>query len=86
MGGSCPADASDQAEPAQAGAQAVGSSLSDSVGNMPTLTAPLAPAEAHFIGRVRATTAWGEPLQALELEHYPGMTELQLQTLAAACG
>lgn len=45
----------------------------------------LPPAEAHFIGRVRDITAAGEPLQALELEHYPGMTEHQLQTLAADC-
>ena len=27
----------------------------------------------------------GSPLAALELEHYPGMTEHQLQTLAADC-
>ena len=32
-------------------------------------------AEAHFIGRVRGRTASGAPLEALELEHYPGMTE-----------
>ncbi len=42
-----------------------------------------AAAEAHFIGRVRDTTAAGEPLEALELEHYPGMTELQIERLAA---
>jgi len=42
-------------------------------------------AEAHFIGRVRATTASGEPLQALELEHYPGMTEMQLAQLSQDC-
>jgi molybdopterin synthase catalytic subunit len=41
-------------------------------------------AESHFIGRVRPTTAAGEPLEALELEHYPGMTEAQLQALAEA--
>lgn len=41
-------------------------------------------AESHFLGRVRATAANGEPLTALELEHYPGMTEAQLQALAAA--
>jgi molybdopterin synthase catalytic subunit len=44
-----------------------------------------ASAEAHFIGRVRPTTASGEPLEALELEHYPGMTERQLERLAKAC-
>ena len=42
-------------------------------------------AEAHFIGRVRAATAAGEPLEALELEHYPGMTEAQLEQLARGC-
>ncbi|MEA5415323.1 molybdenum cofactor biosynthesis protein MoaE [Synechococcus sp. BA-132 BA5] len=43
-------------------------------------------AESHFIGRVRpTTTAAGEPLEALELEHYPGMSEAQLRTLAEAC-
>jgi molybdopterin synthase catalytic subunit len=48
------------------------------------------PAEAPaatclFIGRVRGTTAAGQPLDALELEHYPGMTEAQLQRLAIDC-
>jgi molybdopterin synthase catalytic subunit len=43
-----------------------------------------AAAEAHFIGRVRSTAAGGEPLEALELEHYPGMTEAQIERLAAA--
>lgn len=42
-------------------------------------------AESMFIGRVRATDAEGQPLAALELEHYPGMTERQLQELAHAC-
>ncbi|MDM7951683.1 MAG: molybdenum cofactor biosynthesis protein MoaE [Cyanobium sp. CZS 25K] len=42
-------------------------------------------AESHFIGRVRPTTASGEPLEALELEHYPGMTETRLQAIAEAC-
>ncbi|MEA5390064.1 molybdenum cofactor biosynthesis protein MoaE [Cyanobium gracile UHCC 0139] len=41
-------------------------------------------AESHFIGRVRPTTAAGAPLEALELEHYPGMTEAQLGALAEA--
>jgi molybdopterin synthase catalytic subunit len=39
-------------------------------------------AESHFIGRVRPIAAAGELLAALELEHYPGMTEAQLQALA----
>jgi molybdopterin synthase catalytic subunit len=42
-------------------------------------------AEGHFIGRVRPVTAAGEPLEALELEHYPGMSEAQLQAIAASC-
>jgi molybdopterin synthase catalytic subunit len=42
-------------------------------------------AESHFIGRERPTTAAGEPLEALELEHYPGMTDAQLLALAGAC-
>jgi molybdopterin synthase catalytic subunit len=42
-------------------------------------------AENLFIGRVRATAMDGAPLVALELEHYPGMTERQLQQLAEAC-
>ncbi|MCP9834274.1 MULTISPECIES: molybdenum cofactor biosynthesis protein MoaE [unclassified Cyanobium] len=49
----------------------------------PTAASPAA--ESHFIGRVRPTTAAGEPLEALELEHYPGMTEAQLRALAEAC-
>ena len=44
-----------------------------------------AAAEAHFIGRVRGHSAAGEPLEALELEHYPGMCEAQLQRLAQDC-
>ncbi|MFM7674158.1 MAG: molybdopterin synthase catalytic subunit [Synechococcus sp.] len=43
-----------------------------------------AAAEAHFIGRVRGWSAAGTPLAALELEHYPGMTEAQLEQLATA--
>lgn len=46
---------------------------------------PLSPAEAHFIGRVRGVTAAGAPLDALDLEHYPGMTEAQIGRLAATC-
>jgi len=45
-----------------------------------------AAAASHFIGRVRASTANGQPLEALELEHYPGMTERQLEQLAAEMG
>jgi molybdopterin synthase catalytic subunit len=41
-------------------------------------------AESLFIGRVRPHTDSGEPLAALELEHYPGMTEAQLHALAHA--
>lgn len=42
-------------------------------------------AESLFIGRVRSVAADGSPLTALELEHYPGMTERQLQHLAQVC-
>jgi molybdopterin synthase catalytic subunit len=42
-------------------------------------------AESLFIGRVRGAAADGTPLDALELEHYPGMTEAQLQHLAEMC-
>ncbi|MFM7265030.1 MAG: molybdenum cofactor biosynthesis protein MoaE, partial [Cyanobium sp.] len=41
-------------------------------------------AESSFVGRVRHTTAESQPLEALELEHYPGMTERQLEQLARA--
>ena len=46
---------------------------------------PRPAAESLFVGRVRATAADGAPLLALELEHYPGMTERQLNQLAQAC-
>ena len=50
------------------------------------IPAPQRPAAtALFLGRVRHTTAGGEPLEALELEHYPGMTEAQLERLAQTC-
>ena len=39
-------------------------------------------AESHFLGRVRGVDAQAAPLQALELEHYPGMTEAQIRALA----
>ncbi|MCP9904882.1 molybdenum cofactor biosynthesis protein MoaE [Cyanobium sp. BA5m-21] len=41
-------------------------------------------AESQFIGRVRGCDATGEPLEALELEHYPGMTEACIASLSAA--
>jgi len=44
-----------------------------------------AAATSLFIGRVRGRTASGAPLDALELEHYPGLTEGQLQRLASVC-
>lgn len=43
-----------------------------------------AAATSLFIGRVRSTTAAGLPLDALELEHYPDMSEWQLEQLARA--
>ena len=42
-------------------------------------------AESRFIGRVRGEAADGRALAALELEHYPGMTERQLEQLAQIC-
>jgi len=42
-------------------------------------------ATSLFIGRVRGCTAAGLPLEALELEHYPGMSEWRLEELARAC-
>jgi molybdopterin synthase catalytic subunit len=45
-----------------------------------------AAAEALFIGRVRPQASDGAALTALELEHYPGMTERQLEQLATTCG
>ena len=44
-----------------------------------------AAATSLFIGRVRGISADGQPLTALELEHYPGMTESQLHQLALDC-
>ncbi|MFZ0409836.1 MAG: molybdenum cofactor biosynthesis protein MoaE [Cyanobium sp.] len=41
-------------------------------------------AESQFIGRVRGRGADGALLEALELEHYPGMTEGCIGALAAA--
>lgn len=39
-------------------------------------------AEVHFVGSVRDYNA-GEAVTALELEHYPGMTEAELERLEA---
>ena len=41
-----------------------------------------AAAAAIFIGRVRSTTMDGRPLQALELEHFPGLCERQITAMA----
>ncbi len=38
-------------------------------------------AVASFVGKVRDTSA-GSPLAAMTLEHYPGMTEDELQSIA----
>ena len=46
--------------------------------------APIAAAEAHFIGRVRPMAADGAPLEALELEHYPGMSERRIAEICQA--
>jgi len=37
---------------------------------------------ALFVGRVRSTAMDGRPLQALELEHYPGLCERQIMAMA----
>ena len=41
-----------------------------------------AAADAIFIGRVRPTTMDGRPLEALELEHFPGLCERQITAMA----
>jgi molybdopterin synthase catalytic subunit len=41
-------------------------------------------AEAHFIGRVRPVASDGAPLEALEIEHYPGMTEGRIAAISQA--
>ena len=38
-------------------------------------------AESHFVGRVRPSDANDAPLTALELEHYPGMTEKAIEAM-----
>jgi molybdopterin synthase catalytic subunit len=43
-------------------------------------------ATSLFVGQARGTTAAGLPLDCLELEHYPGMTETHLRQLASTCG
>jgi molybdopterin synthase catalytic subunit len=48
------------------------------------LLGALPAAESHFIGRARPSASDGSPLELLELEHYPGMTERRLGELAAA--
>jgi len=40
-------------------------------------------AEWHFIGRVRGSGMDGKALDCLELQHYPGMTEAQIDALAS---
>ena len=42
-----------------------------------------AAAVAVFVGRVRGTAMDGQPLQCLELEHYPGLCERQISGMAA---
>ena len=37
---------------------------------------------AVFVGRVRGTAMDGRPLQALEIEHYPGLCERRLMEIA----
>ena len=39
-------------------------------------------AVAVFVGRVRPTAMDGQPLHALELEHYPGLCERQIRAMA----
>ena len=39
-------------------------------------------AQAVFVGRVRGTAMDGRPLQALELEHYPGLCEQLITAMA----
>jgi len=47
-------------------------------------TGRLPAAASHFIGRVRPVTSDGAPLEALELEHYPGMTERRIAAISQA--
>ena len=41
-----------------------------------------AAAAAIFMGRVRPSTMDGRPLEALELEHFPGLCERQITAMA----
>jgi len=43
---------------------------------------PPAAAESQFIGRMRSTASDGRRLDAMDLEHYPGMTEKRLLEMA----
>jgi molybdopterin synthase catalytic subunit len=52
------------------------------IGPLGTLPA----AEHHFIGRVRGVSGAGAAVDALELEHYPGMTEARIQAMASEAG
>ncbi len=55
----------------------------DPVADSRLLDDPRAGAQASFLGLVRAD---GEGLQALELEHYPGMTEGAIEAMVAQAG
>lgn len=54
-------------------------------GELNQLAGGAAAATGLFIGRMRGTSADGQPLDSLELQHYPGMTERQLRHLALDC-
>ena len=41
-----------------------------------------AAASASFVGRVRASAQTGSQLESLEIEHYPGLCERRLESLA----
>ena len=41
-----------------------------------------AAATASFVGRVRASAQTGSQLESLEIEHYPGLCERRLESLA----
>lgn len=44
--------------------------------------APPAAAESQFVGRMRSIASDGRRLDAMDLEHYPGMTEARLLEMA----
>jgi molybdopterin synthase catalytic subunit len=56
--------------------------LADWDNDLSGLTGELPAASAAFVGRMRGTDGGGAPLVALELEHYPGMTEAQIERFA----